>query len=651
MSRPSKRGLRVEALEERVLFASLSGHSSLVSHIGEGEEVSSGRVSGYVFADLDRNGEQDADEPPLEGESVFLDLNQNRVRDLQSSGTPEPVVLTDANGFFEFNSLGSGSHVIALENVLPDEITVPSLVTLGSAIQTETGAASAVAVADINDDGTADLIATHAGDNMVVLDLRDGQPRVLSPEIAPSLGNEPIDLVAKDFDGDGLVDVAVATRTQGKVNVLLSQAPEIVNHPGCNAISEATVSFLYPTICEVASAGLLTSINAADFDRDGDLDLVVSAEQDANNGRLEIFENKGRGRFVAAGSRLVGPRPRSLLVGEFRTDFGPEVAILHRGTDTEPGSVSIIAIDGTEPAETDTPVGTAGLGARDLVNADLNFDGHQDFVVANSSANEVTVFWYNPQTKLYEGFAVPLTTVATSIAVADFDLDQDVDLIVTSGANGDQVAFIANQSTTPAQRPEFAEALIVGQAPTPATPSVDIVAADINNDSLSDVVIALGATDHGGVATLANLYTAHRVELTQQAPEHEIVFGVLRNAHLNRQSPADVDDNSEITARDALLIINQIGKVDADGTLPLINTSGRFLDVNGDRRVTAGDALIVINEIARQRLRASSDAEMISLARVDERMREMRSIPRVSITWRTRNHDSIGLRSKRPFFG
>lgn len=62
-------------------------------------------------------------------------------------------------------------------------------------------------------------------------------------------------------------------------------------------------------------------------------------------------------------------------------------------------------------------------------------------------------------------------------------------------------------------------------------------------------------------------------------------------ARQNTVLPVDVNDDEELTAGDALLIINML--ISGSG----LGSSGIFADVNGDASVTPGDALLVINAL------------------------------------------------------
>lgn len=92
--------------------------------------------------------------------------------------------------------------------------------------------------------------------------------------------------------------------------------------------------------------------------------------------------------------------------------------------------------------------------------------------------------------------------------------------------------------------------------------------------------------------------------LTQVVRAGDItVFVVNPVQWQNVLSRWDVNRSGDVTALDALAIVNEIGRV-SDSELPLITSldqfDGMYFDVSGDGRITSLDALRVINEVARR---------------------------------------------------
>ena len=63
----------------------------------------------------------------------------------------------------------------------------------------------------------------------------------------------------------------------------------------------------------------------------------------------------------------------------------------------------------------------------------------------------------------------------------------------------------------------------------------------------------------------------------------------------NDAMPADVNDDGQVTAIDALHIINRLSRGQGEGESP--RATSFYVDVNGDNKLTAGDALRVINHL------------------------------------------------------
>ncbi len=92
----------------------------------------------------------------------------------------------------------------------------------------------------------------------------------------------------------------------------------------------------------------------------------------------------------------------------------------------------------------------------------------------------------------------------------------------------------------------------------------------------------------GGLYSTGTYELAIRAPISENAPLHNFVLS------------ADVNNDGNVTALDALAVINYLNQIDA-GQSP-ITVGPPFLDVNADRNVTASDALeviIALNRIAR----------------------------------------------------
>lgn len=107
------------------------------------------------------------------------------------------------------------------------------------------------------------------------------------------------------------------------------------------------------------------------------------------------------------------------------------------------------------------------------------------------------------------------------------------------------------------------------------------------------------------------LHSAKRRALQRQSPgsgkrqlssealeKRELLAGDFAWAH-NYWHAADVDDNQQITVRDALQVINYISRNGVNQEVTEGTDADAYYDVNGDNSITVGDALVVINTLSR----------------------------------------------------
>ena len=127
-----------------------------------------------------------------------------------------------------------------------------------------------------------------------------------SSETAVPVGDDPIGIVAADFDGNGRADFAVTNATPGIVSTFLRSAA----NNGFTAESPIAVS--------AAPVG----IDAADFDRDGRPDLAVAA----NAGAVEILRRNAGGGFTRDQPIPLAGTINDVAAADFNGDSRPDVA-------------------------------------------------------------------------------------------------------------------------------------------------------------------------------------------------------------------------------------------------------------------------------------------------------------------------------------
>jgi hypothetical protein len=279
-----------------------------------------GYAPGFVLlADVDGDGNLDAITTDILGNDVNVAFGDGKghlyggkellvggvestyivaVADLNGDGIPD-IVGTSDSGVFVI--LGKGSREFG------------KAATFGSGGQQSYG----IAVGDLNHDGIPDLVVANNGADRppygynvsVLLGKGDG---TFEKPVHYHAGVRPWQLVLGDFNGDGNLDLAVASPDDAhSIRVLLG------NGDGTFGAARAYQSGLYPV-----------SIVAADFNGDGKLDLAVADNSNPKPCHVSILLGKGDGTFHSPIAFRVGEGPTGLITADFNHDGKPDLATL-----------------------------------------------------------------------------------------------------------------------------------------------------------------------------------------------------------------------------------------------------------------------------------------------------------------------------------
>jgi len=251
----------------------------------------------------------------LAGGSVTVFLGDPAGGFSAAPGSPFPVNL--------------GPHDVAIGDVDGDD--VPDIVVLGFSadavailLGNETGGFSlagdgtpvpvgdgpvSIKLSDLDSDGINEIITTNQIDNTLSILKSNGSGEFVSALPSPlSPGIRPQDVDVGDLNADGNQDLAVVNGSGRDIAILLGDG-----------------EFQF----EPASGSPITlpgfrgeNIEIADFDDDGDLDIV--ATYGIPDGTIVLL-NDGVGQFTLRGDTPFPFLPRDILVGELDGDSSPDV--------------------------------------------------------------------------------------------------------------------------------------------------------------------------------------------------------------------------------------------------------------------------------------------------------------------------------------
>ncbi len=283
-----------------------------------------------------------------------------------------------------------------------------------------------VAVADLNGDGKADIVATNSLDNTISVLLSNGDG-TFRPAVTYAVGTQPTGVATGDFDGDGKPDVAVALAGTKAVSVLLGN--------GDGTLRAATS---YPT------SDVTQRIVVADFNGDGKLDLAAT---DFSAG-VDVLLGNGDGTFGPALTTPTGAYPVALATGDLNRDGKPDLAFSNNnGIDV---TILLGKGDGTFDTGASYSFSASILG---IVVADLNLDGKLDILEADThsftgGSTAVSVLLGNGDGTFAAPVAYDYAVDPVDVIVADFNGDGKPDVALTDQVTNNVRILLGNGDGT-----------------------------------------------------------------------------------------------------------------------------------------------------------------------------------------------------------
>jgi hypothetical protein len=260
------------------------------------------------------------------------------------------------------------------------------------------------------------------------------------------------------------------------------------------------------------------SVGIADFDHDGNLDIVFT---NSGSDTVDIVFGNGHGAFLRRISIPNAKQPERLAIADFNGDGNQDLAITHRG------SLDVIVLLGNgQGGFRESFRWDSGGRSRWVTASDVNHDGMADLVVACSSAQKVAVLLGRGDGTFDRIREYDTDGESSAVLVGDFTHDGIPDVLTADYriAGGTTVSIYAGvgDGTLRTRRPFRA-----GFGPLAAA------AADFNQDGLADIVTADFRDGFSILLATADGFSPPRSSKLQSAPGFVATGDFDRDGHID----------------------------------------------------------------------------------------------------------------------
>ena len=352
-----------------------------------------GGLDALAVADFNGDGNMDAavSKPDFDEVEVFFGAGDGTFGDSAwyLFDLYEPANIQTA----DFNQDGSMDLVVSSEA----DSAVTILMNDGSGdfledIRIDVPFPTSMTTGDLDGDGDIDLVAGSNGQFHAIVNNGGNNFSVTTTDLDAIQGDGQV--VASDFDGDGWLDVGAA----GPNTSLGENYLEFFSGNGDGSFV-ANGSYELGGGTDENVDWQVTSARVADADQDGNLDILLTTPHNSQSitNNVSLLSGNGDGTFLPV-NRIAGANAaQATAVGYLNDD-----AILDLVTVGQDGVVSVqlgIENQGFDPQSLDL---TADVGANDVEVADLDGDGVDEIIVANQTAETLTIHSLNSNAKIFE---------------------------------------------------------------------------------------------------------------------------------------------------------------------------------------------------------------------------------------------------------
>jgi hypothetical protein len=236
---------------------------------------------------------------------------------------------------------------------------------------------TAIASGDLNNDGYSDLVVINqeSAGVSVLFNNGDGTMTTQIEQSIPNSGHPgfaPISVAVGDVNNDGHLDFAVAVLTESYLIVFINNDLE----PG-----------LFAPVLIALQGGEAHDVVLADLNTDSVVDIVVSHP---TQHKASVLLNDGLGAFPTQAQHSVGNQPGPLAVGDLNGDGSPDIAVgsyypvdPNACANVPCGHVTVLSNNGSGGFNASTTIDGIATNPQSMALADLDGDDDLDLAVTS----------------------------------------------------------------------------------------------------------------------------------------------------------------------------------------------------------------------------------------------------------------------------
>lgn len=309
---------------------------------------------------------------------------------------------------------------------------------------------SSVAWGDYDNDGDLDLILSglDAGNIFYTRIYRNDGSDIFTDINIDLPGIQDGDIAWADYDNDGKLDFILCGMIEGGFHFI-----EIFHNDGFDQFSQIQTNF--PQIRHPA-------FSWGDYDRDGDLDLILCGYLHDGNYTTKVYRNDGNGVFVDINAGLLNVYNSCVRWGDYNNDGFLDILLAGQYHQDPHLSATKVYRNNGNGTFTDINAGIIDVSFSSTEWGDFDNDGYLDVVLCGrtyTTQSTSTSVYRNNGDGTFSLYSNLVPGEGGNIIWGDYDNDGDLDILHTGSGNPFYLRIYRNDTIIPNSAPTIPSGL------------------------------------------------------------------------------------------------------------------------------------------------------------------------------------------------